>query len=85
MTIFGKFFKKYVKFLAIFLHSNGNYPDGQVHNTTRRGMISTTLSSNVSSTSHDNVTEIPSINMFINKFDTYNFIGLGGQCRVTSL
>ena len=30
MTIFGKFFEKNVKFLAMFWHSNGNFPEGQV-------------------------------------------------------
>ena len=29
MTIFIKFFEKNVKFLAIFWHSNGNFPEGQ--------------------------------------------------------
>ena len=29
MKIFGNFFEKNVKFLAIFWHSNGNFPEGQ--------------------------------------------------------
>ena len=28
MTIFVKFFEKNVKFLGIFRHSNGNFPEG---------------------------------------------------------
>ena len=30
MNIFGNFFEKNVKFLAIFLHSSGNFPEGQI-------------------------------------------------------
>ena len=29
LSFFGNFFEKYVKFLAIFWHSNGNFPEGQ--------------------------------------------------------
>ena len=31
--IFVNFFEKNVKFLAIFLHSNGNFPEGQIMTT----------------------------------------------------
>jgi len=35
MKIFGNFFEKNVKFLAIFWQSNGNFPKGQIHTTSR--------------------------------------------------
>ena len=34
MKIFGNFFGKNVKFLAIFWQSNGNFPEGQLKTTT---------------------------------------------------
>ena len=35
MKIFGNFFWKNVKFLAIFWQSNGNFPEGQYYTSTR--------------------------------------------------
>jgi len=34
MKIFGNFFGKNVKFLAIFEQSNGNFPEGQISTDT---------------------------------------------------
>ena len=41
MTIFGNFFEKNVKFLAIFWQSNGNFPEGQGSGATKKRNIFT--------------------------------------------
>ena len=57
MAIFGKkrqflaiFFEKYVKLLAILLHSNGNFPEGQVPITVKHYLLGVLFDSMFAST-----------------------------------
>ena len=46
MKIFGNFFRKNFKFLAIFLHSNGNFPEGQVRTVDKENNEMITIEQN---------------------------------------